>query len=402
MQETQSSTKGKGNPGFRSGLLLVVLLGLALSLLCNQAYQPHTVMWANDSQLGALKSSSAKMPDTFFGTWLHHWWIGMAIPANSPSLTLLLATLVSPETFLKIFTPLTMLWLGFCAWVLFRQLKFSPMVCVLGGLAAGLNMHCFSNACWGLGTWNVSIAVIFLAVAAMVTDSIRQMWIKAVLAGLAVGMSVMEGFDSGAIMSVYFGIFVLFVCWITEPTAAKGLAKGLVTSALVVFFAILIAASTLFTLVGTQVNGISGGGQSAEQKAASWPFATQWSLPKLETLKVVVPGIFGYRMDEYSTPPDPLSASLAKLGGWPQEFIEGLQDKSSAYWGRVGEDPHLTAAADLESDNPDKRAAAIAVFTSQTNIINVFRGDNKEIRTQIVDQIKSQLQGAQHRHSGNG
>jgi len=400
MQETQSSTSGKGKCG--SGLLLVVLLGLALSLLCNQAYQSHWVMWANDSQLGALKSSSAKMPDTFFGNWLHHWWIGMAMPANSPSLSLLLATVVSPEMFLKIFTPLTMLWLGFCAWVLFRQLKFSPIVSVLGGLAAGLNMHCFSNACWGLGTWNVSIAMIFLAVAALVTDAIRQIWVKAILAGLAVGLSVMEGFDSGAILSVYFGVFVLFFCWITESTVAKGIAKGLVSSALVVFFAILIAASTLYTLVGTQVTGITGGGDSAKEKAANWPFATQWSLPKLETLKVVLPGIFGYRMDEFSTPPDPLTVSLAKVGGWPKEFVEDLQDKSSAYWGRVGEDPHLTAAADLESDDPKERVAAISAFTDQTNIINVFRGDNVEIRTKIVSQIKPQVQGAQRRHSGNG
>ena len=81
------------------------------------------------------------------------------------------------------------------------QLKFSPLASVAGGLAAGLNMHCFSDACWGTGTWNIAMAMTFLAVAALVTDSIRHTWMKAALAGLAVGMGVMEGFDTGAILT---------------------------------------------------------------------------------------------------------------------------------------------------------------------------------------------------------
>src|SRR5208282_4510819 len=51
-----------------------------------------------------------------------------------------------------------------------------------------------------------------------------------------------------------------------------------------------------------------------EAKAAHWDFATQWSLPKTETLGIIVPGLFGYRMD---TP-----------GG-------------GNYWGAVGRSPAL-------------------------------------------------------------
>jgi hypothetical protein len=52
--------------------------------------------------------------------------------------------------------------------------------------------------------------------------------------------------------------------------------------------------------------------QDEATKEARWNEATQWSLPKLETLRVIIPGLFGYRMDT----PD---------GG--------------NYWGRVGETP---------------------------------------------------------------
>jgi hypothetical protein len=51
------------------------------------------------------------------------------------------------------------------------------------------------------------------------------------------------------------------------------------------------------TLVGSSITGIAGTGQDEKTKAAHWDFATQWSLPKIETLGLIVPGLFGYRMD---------------------------------------------------------------------------------------------------------
>jgi hypothetical protein len=400
MQDTDTSTTGKIRGG--SGLLLLALLGGAMALLCHQAFQSHWLMWANDNQLGPMKAACARLPEVFRGWWQDFWWIGMDFPNAWPSLDFLLRIVISPEMYLKIFTPLTMLLLGFSAWVLFRQWKFAPMVCVLGGLAAGLNMHCFSNACWGLGTWNIAIAMIFLALAALVTDSIRQSWIKAILGGLAVGMAVMEGFDSGAILSVYVGVFTVFFCWITEPTVAKRIIQSVRVGVLLVFFSVLISVCTLYGLVRTQIIGVAGASQTAEDKKANWVFATQYSMPKLETLRVIIPGIFGYRLDEFSTPPDPFAASLGQLGGWPERFFQGLSDKSSAYWGRVGEDPLLTALADLESSNPKVRAAAAANFTDRSDILEIMRGDNLDLRGQIVNSIAPQLQRHTRRHSGNG
>ncbi len=57
---------------------------------------------------------------------------------------------------------------------------------------------------------------------------------------------------------------------------------------------------------------MAGTQQDAQTRQEHWDWATQWSLPKWETLSLVVPGLFGYRMDT----PD---------GG--------------EYWGAVGRDP---------------------------------------------------------------
>ena len=243
MNETRTDIGERSKVGSLP-LLLALLLG-ALSILCYPAYKSHTAMWANDSQLGSLEDSSISthplLKSIYTGEWVDQWWIGFEAPAASPTVSMILLTIVLPKMFLKIYVPFTMLLLGFSAWVLFRQLKFAPMVCVLGGLAAGLNMHCFSNGCWGTGQWNIAIAMIFLAVAALVTESIRQTWIKAILAGLAVGMSVMEGYDSGAILSVYAGIFTVFLCWITESTVPKKMIKSGWVGALVVASSVLIS-----------------------------------------------------------------------------------------------------------------------------------------------------------------
>jgi len=196
-------------------------------------------------------------------------------------------------------------------------------------------MHFFSTACWGLGTWNMSAGMIFLALAALSAKSIKQTWAKAVLAGLAVGMNVMEGFDVGAILSVYAGIFVLFRAFSEESGFGRKTLAAILTEVLVVCFAGLIAAHAIFSLIGTQIEGVAGTSQNTETKEQRWDFATQWSLPKAETLRLVTPGLFGYR----------LAANI------------NSPDKTSAYWGLVGQDPRIPQ---LKSDDPQVRAKVVA------------------------------------------
>ncbi len=339
-------------------------------------------MWCNDTSLGEFKVASARLPDDYAGHWMSESWIGVKTPAASPDLATILATFISPEMYLKIFTPLTMLLLGLSAWVLFRQLKFSPMASVAGGLAAGLNMHCFSNACWGTGTWNIAMAMTFLAVAVLVSDSIRHHWMKAALAGLAVGMGVMEGFDTGAILSVFTAVFVMFFCWITEAGVARRVWRGLSVAVLVAGFAVWIAASTLSTLVGTSIKGVAGMGQTAEEKQNRWTEATMWSLPKLETLRVIIPGLFGYRLENYDTTPD----------------------HAGVYWGSVAEDPTLTALKSSDAGTRAKMAAQLHLLPEEASIL---QGGDAQAREAVVDSVVQRLAATQRvslqrRHTGSG
>jgi hypothetical protein len=214
-----------------------------------------------------------------------------------PSLTYLLLWTLKPLGFAKFYAPITLLVLGLSVWLCFRQLGFRPAVCVLGGIAGGLNGGYLSYACWGLGTLPLTIAATFLAVAGWVTPATERRWLKSALAGLAVGMGVMEGFDSGAIMSLYFAAFALFHVFQSERPALRAALTGMARMAVVVVLAAVIAAQALTVLIGTQIQGVVGMQQDTKTKTERWDEATRWSLPKLEALRVIVPGIFGYRMD---------------------------------------------------------------------------------------------------------
>ena len=221
--------------------LLFLLLGGSLVVLCHRGFLPYEVFFANDSALGALKANSERLPYAFTGCWVDFWWIGGAPPSPSLTLSTFLATILSPEHYLKVYVPLTALFLGFCVWFFFRQLRFSALASILTGVGAGLNMHFFSNACWGLGTWTVCCGMVFVALGIIVSPYVKPLWIKGALAGLSVGMVVMEGFDVGAILSVYVGIFVAFFFLLTEPKLSVGVTKSLGVTLLVVFFAFFIS-----------------------------------------------------------------------------------------------------------------------------------------------------------------
>jgi len=362
-----------------SFLLLVLLLGGTLAVLCREGFRPYEVFWANDLPLGALMAGSSRLPGALFACWNDYFWIG-GPGVFSLNLSNLCMAMFSPEHHLKFYAPGSMFFLGFGAWFLFRQLRFAPVVCALGGLGAGLNMHFLSNACWGLGQWNVCCGMILIALGILVSKDIRPLWLKAVLAGFATGMAVMEGFDVGAILSVYVGIFLAFIFLTAEGKFPARAGRTLLVGGLVVVAAMLISLSTIFTLVVTQIKGtgvdegIQSGQQSEREKESRWEFITQWSIPKLESFRVLIPGLFGYRMQEFTT-----STNLA-----------------GSYWGQIAEDPRVQA---LESSDLRVRTNGVGLLGLSPQILAVFEGNDLATREGIVDQVKAQVQ---RRHTGNG
>jgi hypothetical protein len=320
---------------YRLAGLHLLLFAAVLALLFSESFGSGKVLFSNDSPHGAVAPQYGLLIDNLFGAWQPLYWLGNESIANRPNVSLALGLLLgNAVNYSKFFAPLCLLVLALCAWFCARQLGCRPLVCALVGLAAMLNAGAFSTACWGLPPWALAWAMTFLAVGFVSLRAPVPDGIKLALGGFAVGMGVMEGFDVGAIMSVFSGTFVIAHTLVTKTGVSTGprVALGLGRAALVAVCAGVLAAHAVVSLIGTQVKGVAGMAQDEQAREARWNEATHWSFPKLETIRVLIPGLFGYRMDT----PD---------GG--------------QYWGAVGRGAGIDKLmADLESSDISKREQA--------------------------------------------
>ena len=285
---------------------------VALALLFHRSLVPSLVMFANDASLGMLAAQSHTVWSNFIAYWTDLGWIGQNAPAGSPSITPVVYALFGPVFYAKFSAPLCLGLLALAAWYFCRQARFNPWVGLLAGLAAALNSNMVSYACWGLPQKAATLATALFAIGLLLGEATGwKRWLRVVLAGFLVGLGVVEGGDVGAIISLYVAAFAMWQI-VAEPGSKAGNAlRGAGRLALVALCAGWIASHALSTLIGTQIIGVTGAVQKVKSPEESWAFATGWSFPKAETLRVVVPGLYGYRMD---TP----------AGG--------------AYWGGVGQD----------------------------------------------------------------
>ena len=309
------------------GWVIAVLLTLLLGGLFWQGLLPGRVVFSNDGPLGGMVAEQNQAAKTVTGLWQDLNWFGGPAPAPAPSVSLLLRLVTGPVIFSKLYAPFSLLFVGWAAWVWARQMRWSPWVAVLLAVATALNGDFFATACWGVCAQPIAFGCNFLALAALAEPKAPRPWLRTALAGFAVGLGVVEAYDIGALFSLVVAAFVLFQAWTAEGPALARLGRGVGRLALVAGCAALLAASTLSTLVATQLRGVAQLEEESWSKEARWAWATQWSLPKIESLSLVVPGLFGYRMD---TP-----------GG-------------GDYWGRGGSDPAWDAylAGDRQGPPP--------------------------------------------------
>ena len=303
----------KGLGRFRPLLLAWIVLVGAVSTLFWKSLLPEFVLFANDAPLGALHAEAGRLPGTFLGFWQDLNWVGSAMLGATPNLSQILGSLVGSALFVaKFYVPLSLVFLGISCWFFVRRLGFRSEVAILSGIAAALASNPVSYACWGLPAKAFSLGFTLLALAALSgQESGWRRWLALATAGLATGLNVSEGGDVGAILSLYVAGFVAWQCWSEATETPKKLLNAAMRLTVVVLFAGWIAAHAIHALVSTQIVGVSGMSQTRESEAQRWQFATAISLPPVESLRIVVPGLFGYRMDS----PD---------GG--------------AYWGAVGFD----------------------------------------------------------------
>ena len=328
---TNIMNKAAAAPSRLSLFIYPPLLMLAiLSVLFWRSFHPDFVHFANDGPLGQQAAAQSSLPEDFTGAWSDLNDVGSNSGSYPLTLFFMIRCALGAVGFSKFFAPLALFILGLGAWTFFRQLKLSPLAAILGALAAMLNSTFFASACWGVASQQTALGMDFLALALIVANTGETSWLirwtRLALAGLCVGLNVMEAADIGAIYSMFIAAFVFYKTLTDgDGSAAVRVARGVGRVTVLALFAGFIAFQTVLSLVGTNIQGVAGTAQDAETKAQHWDWATQWSLPKKETLGLIIPGLFGYKMD---TPRDMMPQVQSAYSG-------------GAYWGAVGRDPGL-------------------------------------------------------------
>jgi len=318
------------------------IMALVMAFLFLDSFRSGLVVFSNDGPLGNQMAQWDYLYQNFTGLWNPLNWFGNEAVANRPTISILVGILMqSAVVYQKFFCPFALWCLGASAYFCFRQLGLRKPVCFIAATAVMLNMNGFSRACWGLPYWDITRAMAFLALGLVACQRIRNEWIRYALAGACIGMGVMEGYDIGAIFSVFMAavIFAYLDTRLEGPVAQRFL-KGALAVIVVAFAATIVAAHAVVSLVNTQVKGVAVAGQTKDTSDRAYQFATQWSLPKLETLRFVIPGLFGYRMDE---------------------------ENGGQYWGRVGRSPQIPELQKILANpgsNPGVKAQAQQMLAS--------------------------------------
>jgi len=312
----KASSQGKNSGGL---LLLLVCLTGVLCVLFHKSFVPGQVLFANDGPLGATLSRPFAMPDAFSGIWNDNYWLGLYNGYYALNFTGIFHFLAPGVARVNFYAPVAHLVLGVCAWIFFRRIGCNARVSVLASLAAALNMNFMSNAAWGLPSRGLALAAAFLALAAIeagfVVPSVFVGFCASILAGLAIGLSITEGGDNGAFFSLFIAAYAFWRTWISISSRGKAVAWGVGKVIMMAVFAAVMAYETIGAFSRVAVKGVGTTEQDSQTPEQKWAFATAWSLPKAETLRMIIPGVFGYHMTPYAHKPE------------------------SSYWGRVGEWP---------------------------------------------------------------
>src|ERR1039458_1567049 len=230
-----------------AGILIAVL-----AFFFWRSFLPGYVHFSNDGPLGQQNVDWLKLPGAMTGTWDDLNDVGFAGGAFTLWVTAFIKFALGPVGYAKFLAPVALFIMGMGAWIFFRALKLSSLAVIFGALAAMLSSTFFAGACWGVASVEIALGMGFLALALAMANTPETPWLvrwaRLALAGLCVGINVMEAADVGALVSMFIAVFVFFKPLVDEGGVVAGkIARGIGRVAVVAVFAGFIALQTVLS-----------------------------------------------------------------------------------------------------------------------------------------------------------
>ena len=255
-----------------AGVLLVVL-----SLLFNPMFFGEEILHTDGRTVGEWDQHFAE------GSWNSQAGLGRPTGHTPPGFTGLFEALcrLTPDpasNFANYYPPACLFLLGMAAWLCFRQMNCSNLICGIGAIAAALNGVFFSRAVEFSGGYAVAGAALFVALAMILRP--RLDWPGTLIAGLVLGVGILEIGFHGVVLAVAMVVIALAL------PPADG-ANRFAQERLKAIGLIPIAASAVAWPVLS----------SHELINYSPIFTYSISLKPADLLTIPVAGLFGYRSD---------------------------------------------------------------------------------------------------------
>ena len=289
-------------------LTLLITLGL-IALIFFDLLHSGVILFSTDNNIGQNAELKVLLPGGFLACWMDSLLMGAAnfVP---PSATFILLHLLPVVTYTNwihaLFLGGASLFLG----LFLRDQRVRLPAIWLGLLTAfwvGSNLtlvYAGHTSKFGI----LFFAALYLWTVQQAVRGCSARWSS--MAGVAMGMMMVEQPDVGLFFAFVLGPYVLWLLLRPRPAIMVTWMRVLLPLAMV---SVLTCSYTLLRSYQSNVRGVAT--VSEENVRAKWDYATQWSWPPEESIDFVAPGYMGWRSGE---PAGPYWGRMGRSAGWKQ------------------------------------------------------------------------------------
>jgi hypothetical protein len=297
------------------------LLALLLLSLFFRSFDPDLTLSSGDANLTVMRNMYDMGAGLFTGTWAPGSGLGGASTPTNVAPGFLLSFLVPFFKYVDANALFHLFLMGLGGYFLVHDLTRNRFASFAGGLFLMLQPHVISHLLPGhighflMAGW-VPLLVLFTR-RAVLAGGLNWLY-----AGACAGALISAGqHDVGAFFCLAVAAYGLFLLIRTRAErkgirAWAGLAGGIAAGAAL---ALLISFQALFSNLVRQVASYTESTSLGTEKAESmdesqkWFWATQWSIPPVETADMAIPGFFGWGS---SDPVNPYRGRIGQTEGW--------------------------------------------------------------------------------------
>jgi len=313
------------------GLLLLLLVVTFLGALAGSQ-----VLFTTDDPLGLLHQWKVALPESWRANWVPDTLVGIGVGQASFAPHSVLLWVLPLNLFANWIYAIYSLAAGMFFFLFLREKKLSSLASVFGALVYAYGSISFSLVYSGhLGKFGCFAWFAATLWALARAFNRPNAWSWRIAAGGFLGLTVSEQPDVAILFVWLFVAYLAFRVWRVPDLKFEQKAGRFVgLLALSGVISGLIAANVVLSQYRTQVQGVVEVSKEKKREAFGW--ATQWSYPPEETLELIAPGFFGFR----------------------------VHDPTAPYWGRTGRSP--------EHDERKQGFARFKLDTSYLGIVPMF------------------------------